>query len=111
MPLKHTTTVLNADLRSRVFAALNIDNLDGFVKVNNCRYGTILTDLDGNERYLQVNIKAVKFDEAATAREIMEQEMKDYAEQLEREKAIAEKRAKKAAEAKAKKEKEKKEEG
>lgn len=103
MPLKHTTPVLNADLRARVLAALNIDSLDNFVKINNCRYGILLPDLDGNERYIQVNIKVTKFDENVPARDSMEQEMQDYAEQLERERAIAEKKAKKLAEVEAKK--------
>ncbi len=109
MPLKHTTPVLNADLRNRVFEALNIDNISDFVKINNCRYGIILTDLDGNERYIQVNIKATKFDENVPARNAMQEEMDKYAEQLEREKVIAEKKAQKVAEAK--KKKEEKEEG
>lgn len=106
MPLKHTTTVLNADLRARVFEALNIDNLPDFIKINNCRYGIIMTDIDGNERYVQVNIKATKFDEDVTARELMQKELDDYAAQLAREEAIAEKKAKKIAEAEAKKKKE-----
>lgn len=104
MPLKHTTPVLNADLRTRVFDALNIDNIPNFVKINNCRYGILMTDLDGNERYVQVNIKATKFDEDTPASELMQKELDDYAAQLERERTIAENRAKKAAEAKKKKE-------
>ena len=106
MPLKHTTPVLNADLRARVFEALNIDNIPNFVKINNCRYGILLTDLDGNERYIQVNIKATKFDEDKPAKISMQEEMEAYALQLAREEASAEKHAKKVAEAKAKKEKE-----
>lgn len=106
MPLKHTTTVLNADLRARVFEALNIDNLPDFIKINNCRYGIIMTDIDGNERYVQVNIKATKFDEDIPARELMQKELDDYAAQLAREEAAAEKKAKKIAEAEAKKKKE-----
>lgn len=109
MPLKHTTPVLNADLRARVFDALNLDNIEGFVKINNCRYGIIMTDLDGNERYVQVNIKATKFDEDVPAQDMMQKELDEYADQLAREKAIAENRAKKAAEAKKKKEKAKEE--
>ena len=112
MPLKHTTPILNTDLRARVLAALNIDNIPGFVKINNCRYGILLTDLDGNERYIQVNIKATKFDEDKPAKVAMEEEMAAYADQLAREQVNAEKKAKKVAEAKAKREKEKeKEEG
>lgn len=110
MPLKHTTPVLNADLRARVFEALNLDNVSGFIKINNCRYGIILTDLDGNDRYIQVNVKATKFDEDVPAQEMMQKELNDYADQLSREKATAEKKAKKVAEAKAKKEKEKEKE-
>lgn len=110
MPLKHTTPVLNADLRARVLEALNIDNIPGFVKINNCRYGILLTDLDGNERYIQVNIKATKFDEVKTARESMEEEMEKYADQLAREQATAEKKAKKLAELGAKKKDNNKEE-
>lgn len=109
MPLKHTTPVLNADLRARVFNALNLDNIEGFVKINNCRYGIIMTDLDGNERYVQVNIKATKFDEDVPAQDMMQKELDEYADQLAREKTVAENRAKKAAEAKKKKEKAKEE--
>lgn len=106
MPLKHTTPVLNADLRARIFDALNIDNIPGFVKINNCRYGILLTDLDGNERYVQVNIKATKFDEDVPARKLMQNELDDYAAQLAREQAAAEKKAKKLAEVAAKKKEE-----
>ena len=109
MPLKHTTPVLNTDLRARVLAALNIDNIPGFVKINNCRYGILLTDNNGNERYIQVNIKATKFDEDKPAKVTMEEEMTAYADQLAREQVNAEKKAKKVAEAKAKREKEKEE--
>jgi hypothetical protein len=71
-----------------------------------------LTDLDGNERYIQVNVKATKFDDIKTAKEAMEEEMESYTDQLAREQAAAEKKEKKIAEAKAKKEREKdKEEG
>lgn len=111
MPLKHTTPVLNADLRARVFETLNIENLEGFVKINNCRYGILLTDLDGNERYVQVNIKVTNFDETKPAETTMAEEMEKYADQLAREQATAEKKAKKLAEVEAKKNKEKEEEG
>lgn len=106
MPLKHTTPVLNADLRARIIETLGLDNIHGLVKINNCRYGTIMTDLDGNERYVQINIKATKFDEDTPAEELMQKELDDYAAQLAREQAAAEKKAKKLAEAEAKKKKE-----
>jgi hypothetical protein len=110
MPLKHTMVENNADLRARVFEALNIENIEGFIKVNNCRYGIILKDLDGHDRYVQVNIKATKYDEGCTAQEQMEEEMGAYADQLAREAKRKEEKAKKVEEAKKKREKEKEEE-
>lgn len=109
MPLKHTTPVLNNELRNRAIAMLETEGLAAFNKINNCRYGIILQDIDGNDRYVQVNIKITKFDEKVSAQEIMQEECDKYSEQLEREKRKEQEKKEKLEKAKAK-EKVKKEE-
>lgn len=98
---KISKTVVDADLRSRIFDdMLILKNEDedyefNYVKVNDRQYGVILTDKNGVERYCRVGVIVAEEREDMTARELMQAEIDAYTE----------KQAAKAEKAKAKEEK------
>lgn len=105
---KITKNIVDADLRNRVFEALDIE--DGyFVKVNDRQYGILLTDLNGVERYVRIGAIVAEEREDMTARELMKKEIDEYnAKQTTKAQKAAE-RAEKAARDKAEREAKKKE--
>jgi len=107
--MKYTKTVVDAELRARVFDELDI--ADGnFVKVNDRQYGIILTDKNGAERYCRIGVIVAEEREDMSARELMQSEIKTYeAKQAEKAEKAA-KRAEKAEADKARREAKKKEE-
>lgn len=79
---KISKTVVDSDLRTRVFNALMTDeetNLQ-FLKVNDRQWGVILTDLNGVERYVRIGAIVAEEREDMTARELMDTEVADYIE-------------------------------
>ena len=76
-------TIVDKELRDRVFEDLFIEgwNLDGshtpiikegFQKINDRQYGCILTDMNGDERYIRIGAIVAELREDMTARELME---------------------------------------
>ena len=111
--MKYTKTVVDADLRARVFEELNLgaENYaenSCFAKVNDRQYGIILTDKNGHERYVRIGAIVAEEREDMSARELMESEIKAY-EDKQAEKAA--KRAEKAEADKARREAKAKEKG
>ena len=113
---KISKTVVDADLRARVFDDLmdyesSYSDLE-YVKINDRQYGVILTDKNGVERYCRVGVIVAEEREDMTARELMASEINAYNEKqtAKAEKAKAKEakivRDKKAREEKAKKEEE-----
>ena len=107
---KISKTIVDADLRSRVFSAI-FDEFtnNAFQKINDRQYGIILTDKNGVERYVRIGAIVAEEREDKTARQLMTEEQKEYqdkqAEKAEKAKKNAEKAAKdKAARAKKKEE-------
>lgn len=98
---KITKTVVDADLRARVFDTLINMGIDEaleespFIKINDRQYGIILTDANGVERYCRVGVIVAEEREDMTARELMDSEIRAYQD----------KQAAKAEKAKAKEEK------
>ena len=113
---KISKTVVDADLRNRIFSHLDIANAytedSLFYKINDRQYGVILTDKNGVERYCRVGVIVAEEREDMTARELMQSEIDAYNEKQasKAEKAKA-KEAKIAHDKKAREEKKKKEEG
>ena len=107
-------TVVDADLRARVFADAIFDENDEitWVKINDRQYGCILTDKNGHERYCRLGVIVAEEREDMTARQLMQSEIDAYnekqANKAEKAKAKEEKiaRDKKAREEKKKKEEE-----
>ena len=108
---KISKTVVDADLRSRVFSVI-FDEFtnDAFQKINDRQYGIILTDKNGVERYVRIGAIVAEEREDMTARDLMNKEIKEYqdkqAEKAEKAKAKEKKIAKDKADREAKKKKE-----
>lgn len=97
MAIKTVKTVVDANLRNRVFEELDLLNDDSnFVKINDRQFGILLTDLNGVERYVRIGVIVAEEREDITARELMQSEIDKY-EATQNKKAIkAKERAEKA---------------
>ncbi len=111
---KMTKTMVDKELRDRVFSGLFDEGVAAmtdmeFVKINDRQYGVILTDANGEQRYIRIGAIVAELREDMTAEELMQSEINAYnlkqAEKEEKAKAKAEKIAKD----KARREKEKEE--
>ena len=96
---KISKTVVDADLRARVFADAIFDENDEiqWVKINDRQYGCLLTDLNGEERYVRIGAIVAEEREDKTARELMQEEIDKYAAAQAKKAETAQKRANKAA--------------
>ena len=109
--LKVSKAIVDSNIRTAIFKALNVANIEGFHKINDRQYGCIVEDVNGERRYARVGVIVAEQREDVTADELMASEIADYedkqAKKAERAAARAEK-AKKDAERreKAKREKE-----
>ena len=117
---KVTKTVVDKALRDKVFGFLfSTGNAEQdaqlaymFHKINDRQYGILLTDLNGEQRYVRIGAIVAELREDMTAEELMQSEIDTYqqkqADKAEKAKAKAEKiakdKAKREAEAKAKQE-------
>ena len=113
---KLTKALVDKDLRERIFAILFNEEVKeedkdcAFEKINDRQYGIILTDLNGDERYIRLGAIVADNRDDMTAREYMQSEQNEYtqkqADKAEKAKAKADKIAadKAKREAKAKEE-------
>lgn len=113
---KVTKTAVDKALRDMVFDDL-FSPKDGwsaneYVKINDRQYGILLTDLNGEQRYVRIGAIVAELREDITAEELMQSEIDAYnakqdakAEKAKKkEEKIAKDKAKREAEAKAKQE-------
>ncbi len=105
--MKISKAIVDSNIRTAIFSALNVANIEGFHKINDRQYGCIVEDVNGTRRYARVGVIVAEEREDVTADELMASEIADYeAKQAAKaEKAAA--RAEKAAKDKAKREAEK----
>ena len=106
-------------LRDEVFDKALIEgwNLDtglpeireGFVKINDRQYGILLTDANGEQRYVRLGAIVAELREDMTAEELMQSEIDAYNQKQADKAEKAQAKAEKAAKDKARREKEKKE--
>ena len=75
---KISKTVVDADLRARVFKMIQDGETGEFAKINERQEGIILTDLNGVERYIRLGAIVAEEREDMTARELMASEVADY---------------------------------
>lgn len=97
--------VVDANVRARIFETLNVANIDGFSKVNDRQWGTVIEDETGTQRYVRIGVIVAKASDDMTAQEMMAAEHDEYLEQKKKAEEAAEARKKKAAEDKARREK------
>lgn len=113
--MKYTKTIVDADLRARIFSHLDITNAytedSRFYKINDRQFGAILTDKNGHERYIRVGAIVAEEREDMTARELMESEIRAYEDKQAEKAEKAAKRAEKAEADKARREAKAKEKG
>ena len=110
---KVTKAMVDKGLRDLVFEELFVgnDTKYNFVRINDRQYGVLITDLNGEQRYVRVGAIVAELRDDMTAEELMQSEIDTYnqkqADKVEKakakEKKIAKDKAKREAE-KAKKE-------
>lgn len=112
--VKATKANVDKELRERIFADIMAydpaQRTIDFFKVNDRQYGALLTDVNGDIRYVRVGAIVAELREDMTAEELMNSEIEAYQEKVaikeEKAKAKAEKiardKAKREAEAEAK---------
>ena len=97
-------TIVDKDLRDRIFKDAIYDDNDEveWVKINDRQYGCLLTDLNGETRYIRLGAIVAELREDMTAEELMQSEIDKYHESVakyeEKKRASAEKAAKDKAE-------------
>ncbi len=111
---KITKTAIDKDLRERVFLdAIYAENDEvEWHKINDRQYGCLLTDLNGETRYIRLGAIVAELRDDMTAEELMNSEIEAYnqkqADKAEKakvkEKKIAKDKARREAEAKEKSE-------
>ena len=116
MMAKVTKAIVDKDLRDRVFGGLlepNPEMLNSMVKINDRQYGVLLTDLNGETRYVRIGAIVAELREDMTAEELMRSEIDAYQTKQDEKAIKALKKQQKIASDKAKRqaEKEAKEKG
>jgi len=111
---KVSKTVVDKDLRDTIFRVLMDDCDHGefeFKKINDRQYGIIMTDLNGEQRYIRIGAIVAEQREDMTAEELMNAEIDAYNTKQEEKAEKAKKKAEKAAKDKAEREAKKAAEG
>ena len=107
--MKISKAIVDSNIRTAIFSALNIASIEGFHKINDRQYGCIVEDVNGERRYARVGVSVAEQREDMTADELMASEIADYNAKQEAKAKRAADRAEKAAKDKAKREAAKKE--
>lgn len=110
MMAKVTKAIVDKDLRDRIFQDAiyaNNDEIEWF-KINDRQYGCILTDLNGEQRYIRLGAIVAELREDMTAEELMQSEIDAYNAKQDAKAEKAQKKAEKIAKDKEKREAEKK---
>jgi len=109
---KVTKAQVDKDLRERVFSWLVDENAncgENFTKINDRQYGVLLTDLNGNQRYVRIGAIVAEERDDMTAEELMQSEIDAYTAKQADKAEKAKKKEEKIAKDKAKREAEKNE--
>ena len=107
--MKISKALVDANLRTVVFNAIGIANIEGFHKINDRQFGCIVEDMNGDRRYIRIGCIVAEQREDVTADELMASEIADYEDKQAKKAERAAARAEKAAKDKAKREAAKKE--
>ena len=104
---KISKTAVDKNLRERVFQILEEGDFDLFQKVNDRQHGIILTDLNGEQRYIRIGAIVAELREDMTAEELMQSEIDTYNQKQADKVEKAKKKEAKIAKDKARREQEK----
>ena len=105
-----TKTMVDKELRDQVFQCLfeDCNPADyGFDKINDRQYGVILTDANGEQRYVRIGAIVAELRDDMTAEELMQSEIDAYNQKQADKAEKAKKKEIKIAKDKARREKEK----
>lgn len=93
---KLTKTAVDKELRTRVLDSIYNEKGDlDFFKVNDRQFGLLLTDLNGHQRYVRVNVVVAEEREDMSAEDLMVMECEAYnAKQAEKAEKAKKKEAK-----------------
>lgn len=103
---KVTKQIVDADLRARVFDDIFRTNDLDYAKINDRQYGVLLTDLNGEQRYVRIGAIVAELREDMTAYELMQSEIQAYNAKQDAKAEKAKAKQEKIAQDKAKREKE-----
>lgn len=110
---KVTKQMVDKDLRDRIFNDLGVDGTPvieqefQYHKINDRQYGVLLTDLNGNQRYVRIGAIVAELREDMTAEELMTSEIEEYEMKQKAKEEKAKAKEAKIAKDKARREKEK----
>lgn len=106
---KVSKTIVDKALRDGIFYDIfqNDCGMYDYVKINDRQYGVLLTDLNGNERYVRIGAIVAEERDDMTAKELMQMEIQDYQAKQDAKAEKAKKKEEKIAKDKARREKEK----
>ena len=95
---KVSKAIVDKELRERVFASLFNNSAEGdpFYKINDRQYGILLTDTNGETRYIRIGAIVAEQREDMTAEELMQSEIDAYNQKQIKKAENAQKRVKKA---------------
>ena len=105
--MKISKAIVDSNIRTAIFDALNVANIEGFHKINDRQYGCIIEDVNGTRRYARVGVIVAEEREDCTADELMASEIAAYETKQAAKAEKAKARAEKAARDKERREKEK----
>lgn len=103
---KVSKNIVDKDLRDRIFKDAIYDDNDEieWVKVNDRQYGCLLTDLNGETRYVRLGAIVAELREDMTAEELMQSEIDAYTAKQDSKAEKAKKKEEKIAKDRAKRE-------
>ena len=104
---KLTKTAIDKELRTRVLASIYNakDDLD-FMPINERQLGLLLTDINGHQRYIRINVVVAEEREDISAEELMAMECEAYNQKQAEKAEKAKRKEAKIAKDKARREKE-----
>ena len=104
MMAKVTKAIVDKDLRERVFDDIFDTTTLDYAKINDRQYGILITDLNGETRYVRIGAIVAELREDMTAEELMQSEIDAYNTKQDAKAEKAKKKEEKIAKDKAKRE-------
>ena len=101
---KVTKAIVDKDLRDRVFDDIFDTTTLDYAKINDRQYGILITDLNGETRYVRIGAIVAELREDMTAEELMQSEIDAYNAKQDAKAEKAKKKEEKIANDKAKRE-------